>query len=174
MKEIKKIIKRRSFIKNTGLGLGLGMMSAPLIGSVYPSNFLVPDQKKLGIALVGLGYYAEHKLAVGLENTEYCELRGIVTGTPSKISKWKEKYYLADKNIYSYENFHTIAENPDIDIVYIVLPNSMHADFVIKGAQAGKHVICEKPFDTTAKRAAKAVDMCHKLGKKLQIGYRCQ
>jgi predicted dehydrogenase len=165
---------RRAFLKTTGMGIGLGLISPSLIANPYSTKVVGSNTKKLGVALVGLGYYAEHKLAVGLETTEFCELRGIVTGTPSKIPKWKEKYNIPDKNIYNYENFNTIAENPDIDIVYVVLPNSMHAEYVIKGAQAGKHVMCEKPFDTTAKRAAKAVDMCHKLGKKLQIGYRCQ
>jgi len=165
---------RRTFIKNTGMGIGLGLMSPSLFANSNLNSIINPNEKKLGMALVGLGNYAENRLAVGLESTKYCELRGIVTGTPSKIPKWKEKYNIKDSNIYNYDNFHTIAENPDIDIVYIVLPNSMHADYVIKGAQAGKHVICEKPFDITAKRAAKAVDICHKLGKKLQIGYRCQ
>ncbi len=164
---------RRSFLRKAGASVALGslgVLSFPYT-KLSARSF---DESKLGVALVGLGYYAKHKLAVGLEVTEFCQLKGIVTGTPSKIPDWKSKYNLEDKNIYNYQNFDSIADNPDIDIVYVVLPNSMHADFVIRAAQAGKHVICEKPFDINAKRSAEAVEACAKAGKLLQIGYRCQ
>lgn len=162
---------RREFTK-TLTAAGLGALATGL-GGVRP----VPpgkEEKKLGIALVGLGYYATHKLAVGLEETKYCELRGIVTGTPSKVPDWKKKYDINDANVYNYQNFDRIADNPDIDIVYVVLPNAMHAEYVIRAAKAGKHVICEKPFDINAKRSAAAVEACQRAGKLLQIGYRCQ
>ena len=165
---------RRTFIKKTGLGIGLGILGT----SAYPYHSFkknaFPADKKLGVALVGLGYYATNKIAVGLEQTEFCEVRGIVTGTPSKIPDWKKKYNIADENIYNYENFETIADNPDIDLVYVVLPNGMHSEYIIKAANAGKHVMCEKPFDINAKRAAEAVEVCKKAGRLLQIGYRCQ
>jgi predicted dehydrogenase len=128
--------------------------------------------KKLGIALVGLGNYAEGQLAPALLQTEHCYLSGIVTGTPAKIAVWQEKYNIPEKNIYNYENFDSIKDNPDIDIVYVVLPNSMHAEYTIRAAQAGKHVICEKPMALTVEDCDKMIAACNKAGKFLSIGYR--
>ena len=83
-------------------------------------------QKKLGIALVGLGNYATRQLAPALLETQMCALKGVVTGTPAKIDKWKKSYDLKDHQIYNYDNFESIANNDEIDIVYVVLPNNMH------------------------------------------------
>ncbi len=130
------------------------------------------NEGKLGIALVGLGGYAEGQLAPALQQTKHCYLAGIVTGSPSKIPSWKEKYNIPDKNIYSYENFDAIRDNPDFDIVYVVLPNSMHAEYTIRAAQAGKHVICEKPMALTVEDCDKMIAACKKAGKFLSIGYR--
>jgi predicted dehydrogenase len=127
---------------------------------------------KLGIALVGLGKYSTGQLGPALKETKNCYLAGIVTGTPSKIPEWRTKYKLEDKNIYNYSNFDTIRDNPAIDIVYIVLPNSMHAEYVIKAAEAGKHVICEKPMGITVEECDRMIAACKKAGKKLSIGYR--
>ena len=132
----------------------------------------VDPQRVLGVALVGLGNYAEKQLAPALLETGKCKLKGIVTGTPEKAKKWKEKYDIPSKNIYNYENFDSIKNNKDIDIVYIVLPNSMHAEFTIRAAQAGKHVICEKPMATTPEDCEKMIEACKKAGKLLSIGYR--
>src|SRR6266542_4327792 len=101
--------------------------------------------KKLGVALVGLGTYSEGQLGPALKETKYCWLAGIVSGVEKKKEKWKKKYDIPAKNIYSYENFDSIKTNDDIDIIYVVLPNSLHAEYVIRAARAGKHVICEKP-----------------------------
>lgn len=130
------------------------------------------QEQKLGIALVGLGYYSENLLAPALQETEHCYLAGIVTGTPSKVNKWKSKYAIADKNVYDYQNFDSIKDNPDIDIVYVVLPNSMHAEFTIRAAAAGKHVICEKPMAMNVKECDEMITACKKAGRMLSIGYR--
>ena len=84
--------------------------------------------KKLGVALVGLGVYSEGQLGPALKETRYCYLAGLVSGSEKKKEKWKKKYNLADKNIYNYQTFDRIADNPDIGVVYVVLPNSMHAE----------------------------------------------
>ena len=130
------------------------------------------SNKKLGVALVGLGSYATGQLAPALQQTKHCYLAGIVTGTPSKIPLWKDKYNIPGTNIYNYNNFDTIKDNPDIDIVYVVLPNSMHAEYTIRAAQAGKHVICEKPMALTVEDCDKMIAACKKTGKFLSIGYR--
>lgn len=170
MKLRKNQLNRRAFIKKSALGLG----AAALASSAYPFNSLFQDEKKLGVALVGLGGYSKGKLAPAFAHTKYCRLAGIVTGTPAKEKEWMDKFGIPKANVYNYQNFDRIAENPDIDIVYVVLPNAMHADYAIRAAQAGKHVICEKPFDVSVKKAAAAVEACEKAGVLLQIGYRCQ
>jgi glucose-fructose oxidoreductase len=132
------------------------------------------DTKKLGIALVGLGGYSSGQLAPALMQTEYCRLAGIVTGTPEKEKIWMDRYAIPQANVYNYKNFDEIAKNKDIDIVYVVLPNSMHAEFCIRAAQAGKHVICEKPMAISVKECDAIIAACKKAGVRLSVGYRMQ
>lgn len=131
-------------------------------------------KKKLGIALVGLGYYSTDLLAPALQLTEHCELTGIVTGSPDKIPVWKKKYGIKNKNIYSYDNFDDIANNDEIDVIYIVLPPSLHAEYSIRAAQAGKHVWCEKPMAPSVADCEAMIKACNDNKVKLSIGYRCQ
>ncbi len=175
-----KSVPRRRFIKGLSLSAGATMLGAPLLA--FGSNnktapkeqpgFVYPQDKKLGIALVGLGQYSALELAPALQETEHCYLAGLVTGTPTKAEKWKAEYDIPDKNIYSYDNFDSIADNPDIDIVYIVLPISMHKEFTIRAAKARKHVICEKPMAMNAEEAQEMIDACKDNGVQLTIGYR--
>ena len=130
----------------------------------------LPD--KLGIALVGLGTYSSKQLAPALQETKHCYLAGIVTGSPDKATTWKKKYDIPDKNSYSYANFDEVVDNSDIDIIYVVLPNSMHHEYVLRAAKAGKHVICEKPMALTIAECDEMIDACKKVDRKLSIGYR--
>lgn len=167
---------RRTFLYNIGVtGMGLPLLSA------YPNNNdetsnpkKMKHQKKdkLGIALVGLGNYATNQLAPALQQTEHCYLAGIVTGTPSKIPAWKEKYGIPDQNIYSYDNYDAIKNNPAIDVIYVVLPNNMHAEYTIRAFEAGKHVICEKPMAIQVEECDRMMEAAKKAGKHLSIGYR--
>jgi len=128
--------------------------------------------RKLGIALVGLGQYASGQLAPALQETKDCYLAGIVTGSPEKAVKWKTQYGIPDDHIYDYNNFDKIKDNPAIDIVYVVLPNSMHAEYVLRAAAAGKHVICEKPMALSVEDCNRMIAACKEAGKLLSIGYR--
>jgi predicted dehydrogenase len=130
------------------------------------------EGKKLRVALMGLGAYATNNLLPGLQKSQMCELAGIVTGTPAKKAAWMEKHNLLEKNCYNYENFDEIKNNPDIDAVYVVLPNSMHKEFSIRAAKAGKHVICEKPMSMNTKEAKEMIAACKNAGVTLSIGYR--
>lgn len=158
---------RRSFLKKSGL-----LIAASSIP--FPHLLMAQDKKKLGVALVGLGYYSRDLLAPALQLTEHCELRGIVTGSPHKIPVWQAKYGIADKNVYNYENMHAIAENDDIDVVYVVVPNALHKKYTIIAAEAGKHVWCEKPMAPTVKDCEEMIAACKKNKVQLTIGYRMQ
>ena len=143
-------------------------VTAELVKDIY----LPLTEKKLGVALVGLGKYSTEQLAPALQETRHCYLAGIVTGTESKIQEWKVKYSIADRNIYNYENFDDIRSNKEIDILYIVLPNALHAEYVIRGAKAGKHIICEKPMGLSVKECDDMISACKEAGVMLSIGYR--
>jgi glucose-fructose oxidoreductase len=122
--------------------------------------------------LVGLGYYSTDLLAPALQLTKHCQLTGIVTGSPDKAKKWQQQYGIPDKNIYDYKSFDSIANNPAIDVIYIVLPPSMHAEYVIRAAKTGKHVWCEKPMALSVAECQSMIDACNKNKVKLSIGYR--
>jgi len=128
--------------------------------------------RKLGVALVGLGTYSEEQLGPALKVTEHCHLTGIVTSHSNKAEKWKKEYNLSPGNIYTYDNFDEVRNNNEIDIVYVVLPNSLHADFVRRAAAAGKHIICERPMDVSVEKCEQMIAACEKAGVLLSIGYR--
>ena len=161
--------KRRKF---------LGQSGAIAASTVFLPNALWSatraQKEKLGVALVGLGYYSTDLLAPALQLTQHCELKGIVTGSPDKIPVWKKKYNIPDKNVYDYNNMGDIANNADIDVIYIVLPPSMHAEYTIKAAETGKHVWCEKPMAPTVAECEAMIKACNDNKVKLSIGYRCQ
>lgn len=159
-------ISRRKVIRNLTLG-GTAILYSP---RTWLSASHMKD--RLGVALVGLGYYSTDLLAPSLQQTKDCYLAGIVTGTPSKAESWKKQYNIPDKNIYNYQNFDQIANNPDIDIIYVVLPPSMHREYVIRAAKAGKHVWCEKPMAMTEKECQEMIDACKNNNRSLAIGYR--
>ena len=161
--------ERRKFIQKTGI-IATTTAFAPNI--LLSANR--PQKEKLGVALVGLGYYSTYLLAPALQLTKNCELKGIVTGSPEKIPKWQEKYKLKDKNIYNYQNFDEIRNNSDIDVIYVVLPPSMHAEYTIRAANAGKHVWCEKPMAPSVAECEAMIKACRDNKVKLTIGYRCQ
>lgn len=163
---------RRSFVKNLGLGIGLATLwpSLSSFGPILKKEHR-PSNGKLNIALCGLGRYATI-LARSFVDTEYCRLAGIITGTPAKALDWKRRYAIPDANIYNYENFDTLKNNPDIDLVYVVLPNGMHKEFTIRAAAAGKHVIVEKPMAFTEKDCAEMIGACRQAGVQLAVGYR--
>ncbi|MDX1700733.1 MAG: Gfo/Idh/MocA family oxidoreductase, partial [Melioribacteraceae bacterium] len=109
---------RRTFLKKSGLLISAALLPFP--------GCIASSQKKLGVALVGLGYYSTDLLAPALQQTDHCELRGIVTGSPEKIPVWQKRYNIKDSNVYNYENMHEIANNDEIDVIYIVLPTGLH------------------------------------------------
>ncbi|MEM6806455.1 MAG: Gfo/Idh/MocA family oxidoreductase [Bacteroidota bacterium] len=159
---------RREHLKQLGLGASSLLISSQGLYAFEQNQ----DVKSLGIALVGLGNYATQALAPAFAKTQFCHLAGIVSGTPAKAEKWKKEHNIPEKNIYNYENFDQIADNDDIDIVYIVLPNALHAEYSIRAAEAGKHVICEKPMAMNAEECRQMIAAAKKAVVKLSIGYR--
>jgi predicted dehydrogenase len=160
---------RRQFISRS-LQAGTVAIAAPMAVSLARAQ----DDKRLGFALVGLGSLSTNQIAPALQKTKNCRLAGIVTGTPAKEQIWTDKYNIPRKNVYNYQNFDRIADNPDIDVVYVVLPNAMHGEYTIRAARAGKHVLCEKPMEVSVKKCEEMIEACRKAKRQLAIGYRCQ
>jgi predicted dehydrogenase len=130
--------------------------------------------EKLGVALVGLGKLSEEQIAPALKKTKHCRLAALVSGTPNKLKEWGAKYKIPEESRYSYENFDDIAENPDVDIVYVVLPNAMHGEFTIRAARAGKHVLCEKPMEVSVRKCEQMIEACKRAKVQLAVAYRLQ
>lgn len=164
-------MNRRKFNATLSAGMAGGMVMANFPAALACSE--EPAQsRKLGVALVGLGSYSTFQLAPALQDTRWCYLAGIVTGTPSKAEQWKKTYGIGEEHVYNYEDFDRIASDGAIDIVYIVLPNSMHAEYSIRAARAGKHVICEKPMAMNVAECDAIIAACKQAGVRLGMGYR--
>jgi len=159
---------RRTFLKQAAVAT----LSAPFI--LHSARAREGEARKLGFALVGLGGLSTHQIAPALQKTSHCRLAAIVTGTPEKAKAWKAKYNLPDRCIYTYDTMDRMAGNPDIDVVYVVTPNALHAEHTIKAAQAGKHVLCEKPMEVSSRKCQDMIDACKRAGRQLAIGYRCR
>ncbi len=97
-----------------------------------------------------------------------------VSGHPDKANKLALRYGVNPKNIYNYQNYDTIRDNPEVDIIYIVLPNGMHAEYTVRGLQAGKHVLSEKPMANTPAECQQMIDAGRKANRKLMVAYRCR
>lgn len=159
---------RRRFLKSVSLATA----SAPWITRFATSARADNPNRKLGFALCGLGSLSTSQLAPAFARTSNCRLAGIVTGHPDKADKWKSQYNIPDQNIYNYDNMERMAGNPDIDVVYVVTPNALHAEHTIKAAKAGKHVLCEKPMEVSVEKCRQMIDACKAANRLLAIGYR--
>jgi predicted dehydrogenase len=139
-----------------------------------PFTLAQGSRKKVGFALCGLGGLSENQIAPALQKSEWCRLAGVITDTPEKAKKWKAQYGLPDRSLYTYDTMAKMADNPDIDVVYIVTPNALHLEQTIASAKAGKHVFCEKPMEISAERCQQMIDACKAANRKLGVAYRCQ
>lgn len=130
-------------------------------------------EKKVGFAFVGLGGYATRQMMPAVAATRHVRIAALVSGSPEKAKALAKQYGVKESSIYSYENFDTIKDNPDVDVIYVVLPVGMHAEYVVRAAKAGKHVMCEKPMARSVAECQQMIDACRSAGKLLMIGYRC-
>jgi glucose-fructose oxidoreductase len=129
-------------------------------------------RRKLGVALAGLGSYSTHQLGPALRETKHCRLAGVVTGDPAKGKRWAREHDFSEKNVFGYGTMQDMAGNADIDVIYVVTPNSLHAEHVIAAAKSGKHVICEKPMALSVAECDAMIAACKAAGVRLMIGYR--
>lgn len=170
-----KKLSRRRFLNRVAQGFVATNLVAPLVKGAQ-SQVVAPDPpgKKLGWAIVGLGNLSIHQILPAFAKCEKSKVTAFVSGHPDKANKLASRYAVNPKNIYNYENYDSIKNNPDVHIIYIVLPNGMHAEYTIRGLQAGKHVLCEKPMANTPADCQKMIDAARAANRKLMVGYRCR
>jgi glucose-fructose oxidoreductase len=129
-------LSRRRFLGcalAAGAGMGLGARGTIQAATARP----------VGVAVVGIGGLTQGEILPALTKTAGCRLAALVSGHPDKARRVAAQYGLPESAIYSYETYDRMADNPAIEMVYIVLPNGMHAEYTIRAAKAGKHVLCE-------------------------------
>ncbi|MGA8312897.1 MAG: Gfo/Idh/MocA family oxidoreductase [Terriglobales bacterium] len=170
-----KKITRRGFITRVGQGLVAANLAGTFLKSAA-AELQVPDPpgKKLGWAIVGLGSLAINQILPAFAKCEKSKVVALVSGHPDKANKLALRYGVNPKNIYNYQNYDTIRDNPEVDIIYIVLPNGMHAEYTVRGFQAGKHVLSEKPMANTPADCQEMIDAGRKANRKLMVAYRCR
>ena len=152
------------------IGVGAAGLSAAACGATQG----IAAGRKLGYAIVGLGGYATRMIMPRFEDCRFSRLTALVSGSPEKLARYGDEYKVPTRSRYNYANFDSIRDNPDVDIVYVILPNSMHAEYTIRAAKAGKHVMCEKPMAVSSAECQAMIAACRAAGKKLMIGYRSQ
>ena len=159
-------VSRRAFLGQ--LSAAAALLAAPIRSRASDA----PPRRKLGVALVGLGRYSTYQLGPALRKTALCRLSGVVTGDRAKGEKWARDYGFPEANIFGYDSMERMAGNRDIDVIYVVTPNSVHAENCIAAAKAGKHVICEKPMATSVADCDSIISACRDAGVRLTVGYR--
>lgn len=163
---------RRDFLqKLTTSAVALPLL--PLYGSSEQLAFYNQLYKGpvLRVAIMGLGSYGT-RVAEAMQTCKRAKLVGVISGTPAKIKDWQSKYDIPEKNCYNYENYDSVKDNPDIDAIYVITPNALHHQAVLRIAAAGKHAICEKPMALNAQEGQEMVNACNKANVKLLVGYR--
>jgi predicted dehydrogenase len=173
---------RRVFLGTAG-ALGVGMLAQRTASAQdvplappdrQPPDLAVPEPpgKKVGWAIVGLGKLALEEVMPAFGECRLSEPTALVSGHRDKAEKVAAAYGLQPQNIYSYENYDELKGNSEVEVIYIILPNSMHAEYTIRGLQAGKHVLCEKPMSVTVDEAVQMVATAKTAQRKLMIAYR--
>ncbi len=176
---VKSELTRRTLLHQAGFGLiTLGIVPAifkptPTVAQTAKEPPM-PPEKKLGWAVVGLGKFATQQIIPSFAECKRSKLVALVSGDRAKAEKYAQQYGVNPKNIYNYQNYDTIRDNPEVDVIYIILPNALHAEYTIRGAQALKHIMCEKPMAATVAECQGMIEAAKKSDRKLMIAYRAQ
>jgi len=163
---------RRDFIRTTGASLAAVSMGAPMAAAAQDAASQPPPARTFGYAIVGIGSLAEGAILPAFANTTRSRVMGLVSGDVAKARETAAQYNVPERGLYSYDTFDRIADNPDIDAVYIVLPNNLHAEYTIRAHKAGKHVLVEKPMANTVADCEAMIAAAKAANRQLMVGYR--
>ncbi len=132
------------------------------------------EDQRTGYAIVGLGRLALGEILPAMGKSKYSKPVALVSGDREKALKIAAQYGIKQSSVYDYGTYDQVAQNSEVKAIYIVLPNSLHAEFVVRGAKAGKHILCEKPMATSVKDCERMIAACKAANVKLMIAYRSQ
>ena len=128
-------------------------------------------RKKVRYAIVGLGYISQIAVLPAFANAKKnCELTAFVSDNPEKMDELGKQYNV--EHLYSYEEYEDCLQSGNIDAVYIALPNHLHADYSIRAAKAGIHILCEKPMAVTEEECREMIRAAQQNDVKLMVSYR--
>jgi predicted dehydrogenase len=126
------------------------------------------SSRKIRYAVVGLGHIAQVAVLPAFKNSKNSELVAIVSGESTKRDRLGKKYGLS--HVYSYEDYDRALG--EVDAVYIAVPNHLHREYAVRAANAGVHVLCEKPMAVTEEECKAMIDAAEQNQVKLMIAYR--
>lgn len=194
--DVRPALNRRSFIQMAGVGMATAAMSRaagpisataeqnkvelpPLQaknseGEQPPPRPSAPREERVGFALVGLGHLTLEQLLPAFGESKYARPVALVSGDRSKAAKLARQYGIREEALYNYETYDKLADNPEVKVIYIVLPNGLHAEYTVRGARAGKHILCEKPMANSSAECQQMIDACKNANVKLMVAYRSQ
>ena len=186
-------VSRRRFLHSAAGGVAAGPIlataalaqtsSAPAVPSVpsVPSGRPMPKMegelprppgRRVGWAVVGLGQFALNQILPAFAEARMSKLVALVSGSRDKAVSVAERYGVPTRNLYDYAGFDAIRDNPEIDVVYVILPNALHPEFTIRAFRAGKHVMCEKPMANSPEECEAMIAAGKAADRKLMVGYR--
>jgi glucose-fructose oxidoreductase len=127
--------------------------------------------RKVRYAVVGLGHIAQAAVLPAFRHAaQNSELVALVSDDAKKRKQLGKKYKLA--KTYSYEEYDQCLRSGEVDAVYIALPNHLHCEYTVQAAEAGVHVLCEKPMAVTTAECEHMIHACDSSGVRLMIAYR--
>lgn len=122
-------------------------------------------------AVVGLGHIAQVAVLPAFANARRnSRLAALVSGDAVKLEELGKKYQVEDR--YSYDQYDELLRSGKVDAVYIALPNSLHCEYAVRAAQAGVHVLCEKPMAVTEAECERMAAAAREAGVRLMVAYR--
>ncbi|WP_238392223.1 D-xylose 1-dehydrogenase Gfo6 [Halorussus amylolyticus] len=128
------------------------------------------DDVRLRFALVGLGQFVRRNVLPAMAETDFCEVTTLVSGSPEKARRLADEY--GADHVIGYDAFERGEATDAYDAVYVGGPNALHLDYARAAADHGKHVLCEKPIETSADRAREMTEVCESAGVTLMVAYR--
>jgi predicted dehydrogenase len=128
------------------------------------------SRRPIRFAVVGLGHFAQEYVLPAIRQLRDVELAALVSGSPSKLRVLGDRYDV--EHAVDYDDFERLLNDGHIDVAYIAVPNDMHADFTIRAARHGVHVLCEKPMAPSEEECIAMMRACRRAGVKLMIAYR--